>query len=148
MANHASTRLARRTRSRSGFSLIELMIALVILAVGLLTLASAQIHAMAGGRSGKHLSQAVTIAQQQMELSQRIAWANLPTSGWSSVGTVDNDIEGPTTMTEQSYAVSQRVTDLVLSQLRSVEVQVAWNEPRRGNRSYTLSSVRFNYEGL
>ena len=144
--------LPTRHVRRNGFTLIELMIAMTVLAVGLLTVASAQIHAMRGARSGRHLSQAIQIAQSRMELVQRDTWAgpNLAVGGWAVVPTspINITIQAPTNMIEQSYAVSQRVTNVVPGELRSVDVQVAWNEPERGPRSYTLTGLRFNYEGL
>jgi len=47
--------MATRARpgSRKGFTLIELMIAMVILAGGLLTMATVQIESMQGGQRGR-----------------------------------------------------------------------------------------------
>ena len=49
---------------------------------------------------------------------------------------------------EQAYTVSYRVTDEVANVTRLVDVQVTWDEPDRPNRAYTLSSIRYNREGL
>lgn len=132
-----------RGRSRGGFSLLEVMIALGILAFGLLAMSGMQIHAMRGGASGRQASQAAAIAQDKMEEFQRTAWTNLGnTSGWTS-----GDTETPT-QGNQDYIVSWRIADVVANVTKSVDVRVTWSEPRRPNRSLTLSSYRFNREGI
>jgi prepilin-type N-terminal cleavage/methylation domain-containing protein len=135
------TKGARRP-SQGGFSLIEVMIALGILAFGLLTMSGMQIHAMRGGASGRQSSQAAAFAQDKMEEFQRAAWSTLAeTSGWTS-GVTETPAQG-----NQDYTVSWRIADLVANATKSIDVRVAWSEPRRPNRSLTISSYRFNREG-
>ena len=56
-------RRVRRIRcGNEGFTLIEAMIAMSILAFGLLALAAMQLHAMKGGASGRNTSEAADIA--------------------------------------------------------------------------------------
>jgi len=50
------------------------------------------------------------------------------------------------TYTQQAYGVRWRVTD-VDPNLKSIDVQIAWDEPKRAGRSYTISSVRHNDPG-
>ena len=57
-----------RLRRSEGFTLIEVMIALVIMGVGLLTIALAQLTAMRMQTSSKYVSQAMMLAEQQLEL--------------------------------------------------------------------------------
>ncbi len=56
-----------RDRSEFGFTLIEVMIAMVILSVGLLSIGVAQLSAMKMSSKSRHLSQATFIAEQQLE---------------------------------------------------------------------------------
>ena len=56
-----------RNSNEDGFSLLEVMIAAAILAVGLLTIALAQVSALKMGSRSKHLSEAVYLAQEQVE---------------------------------------------------------------------------------
>ncbi|MCZ6782494.1 MAG: prepilin-type N-terminal cleavage/methylation domain-containing protein [Proteobacteria bacterium] len=135
-------------RSRAGFTLVEIMIALTILAFGLLTVAAAQLHAMRGARSGKHTSQALAIAQSQMEQLQRMRWTSLAPTGWTPGVVVSKTVEGPVNQVEQTYTVQWRITNLIPNTSRAVDVRVAWVEPNRPNRSYTVSSARYNHEGL
>ena len=131
-------------------TLIELMVALTVLAFGLLTVAAAQIHALRGSTTGRHQTMAASIAQSQMEQLQRVSWndPSLNPGGWTAPIVVNQVVEAPVNMIEQTYALSWRVTDLVVGQRRSIDVRVTWNDPNRPNRSYAVSSVRYNYENL
>lgn len=140
----------RRRATRTGaFTLIEVMVALSILAVGLLTVAGAQIQAMKGGSTGRHTSDAAAIAHSQIENFQRIDWADAAmnaTGGWAPVAgvQVDSQVQSDVgTLTEQSYSVQWRIVD-VNPQLKTIEVRVTWNEPERPNRSVTISTMRHN----
>ena len=137
-------------RRRGGVTLIELMVALTVLAFGLLTVAAAQIHALRGSTTGRHQTMAASIAQSQMEQLQRVSWndPSLNPGGWTAPIVVNQVVEAPVNMIEQTYALSWRVTDLVVGQRRSIDVRVTWNDPNRPNRSYAVSSVRYNYENL
>ncbi len=56
----------RRDRE-AGFTLIEVMIAMIIMAVGLLTIGLAQLTAIRMATTSKYMSQAMYLAEQQME---------------------------------------------------------------------------------
>jgi len=66
------------TRNDSGFTLIELMVAVIILSVGILALASGSgaVYRMLG--AGKRTTRAVALASQRMELLRRQANATDP----------------------------------------------------------------------
>ena len=135
-----------RDHPRGGFTLIEVLIALTILAVGLLPLAAMQIHALSFGRSGKHSSQAAVLARNKMEELQRLPWADpdlAPAGAWTVPDVQMTNVVSPTGIqNEQTYNVRWRVTDVAPGRTRSIDVQVQWNEPERPNRSFTVSSVR------
>ena len=150
----AATPARAADRRRGGVTLIELMVALTVLAFGLnyptpLVLL-ALIHALRGSTTGRHQTMAASIAQSQMEQLQRVSWndPSLNPGGWTAPIVVNQVVEAPVNMIEQTYALSWRVTDLVVGQRRSIDVRVTWNDPNRPNRSYAVSSVRYNYENL
>ena len=133
--------------SSSGFTLLEITIALAILAFGLLSVAAMQIQAMRGSRSGRHTTQAVALAESQMEQLHRLRWTSLAPASWASIPW-DNEVDSPYDEIEQSYSVQWRANNDVAGVTRTLDVTVIWNEPNRPNRSITLSSTRFNHEGL
>lgn len=136
-----------RPRSGAGFTLLEVMVALGILAFGLLGVAAMQIHAMHGGRSARHTTHASEIARAQLETFQSARFVDLaPTPGWTVAQVVTRDVQADGgTITEQSYDLQWRISDLnAVPTLKSVDVQVTWNEPERPNRTVTLSTLRFD----
>ena len=139
-----------RARSRAGFTLVETSIALVILAAGMLTMLAVQIQALHGGRSGRHASDASAIASDRMEQLHRLAWADpslADTGDWTELAPIANTVQTESsTYIEQLYNVRWRVSDLDPN-LKSIDVQVLWDEPRRTGRRYSVSSVRHNDPG-
>ena len=101
---------ASRTRRLGGLSLVELMIALAVLSVGLVGMLSMQTDALRGSRHGRHVSEGARVAEEQMELLQRLPWAAIPPSGWSAPRTVTGPMNGAGPGQAQSYLVSARVT--------------------------------------
>ncbi len=139
-------RRIRRVRRSDGFTLLEVMLALTLLGIGLLSLAAMQLIALDYGSRGRHQTQAAAVAEAQMEGLMRRRWTNLaPTGGWTAPITQDNVMQGGV---EQSYDVSWRIADADAGRTRTIDVLVEWDEPSRPNRRYALSSMRFNHEGL
>jgi type IV pilus assembly protein PilV len=139
-----------RKRAERGFTLIEVMVALGILATGLLAVAAAQLYAMRGGRQGRHTTDAAEIAQAQLENYQRMAWSDPdlgPTGGWQPhpltptlPRVVVTDLGA---VVEQTYAIEVRVSNVSTS-LKAIDVRVTWDEPERPGRSYTITTMRHN----
>ncbi len=79
-----------RPRRDEGFTLLELVIAMGILAVGLLGVATAQIWAINRTSQSRHLSQALHLAQQQMELFHATPVATLIAAPCAPTPTCDD----------------------------------------------------------
>ena len=139
--------MIRHERQHSGFTLIEIMIALSLLGIGLLSLAAMQLTAMQYGSRGRHLTKAAAVAEAKMEELTRKTWVNIAPTTWTAPVTVNEVIQGPVNQTEQAYQVSWRIADVDAGRTRSIDVRVQWNERNRPNRQYAISSLRFNYEG-
>ncbi len=159
----------RRAPQDGGFTLIEVFIALSVLAFGLLGLSVMQLHALRGGSKGHHSSDAVRIAHTQMEQIQRMPFATLEAAagnGWTAApwinfagfnaGEVPVQVRRPdgSTRTQQLYAVSWRVATVAGNpSLLSVDVEVTWTESdnsntrdtRTGLPTVTLARVRYNW---
>lgn len=136
-----------RKRGERGFTLIEVLVAMGILATGLLAVSAAQLYAMRGGRSGRHTTDAAEIAQTQIEELNRLAWtdANLAqTAGWTTAVTRDRQVETDgVPVVEQTYSLTWRITN-VNNWVKTIDVRVDWDEPNRPGRSYTITTVRHN----
>lgn len=127
-------------------TLIEVLIAMMILAGGLLTMASVQIQSMRGGQQGRHLSQASILAASRLEQLQATRWTDIPATAWTppvpaSAVLSRADIDQP-------YSISWRISTLVPNRTRAIDVRVTWTEANGRNRVVTLSSIRQNYEAL
>lgn len=68
---------ARRTRAARGFTLIELLIAMALATVGLLGLLALQSIAIRGNMMSRNFGEAIGIAQQRLETSERMPYATL-----------------------------------------------------------------------
>lgn len=138
----------RSCSGRSGFSLIEVMVAMLILGFGLLTVATAQIYAVKGGQLGRHKTQAVALAQSQMEQLETLSWTAIPPGGWTAGANITTTVQAPVNHVEHTYVMQQRITDVIPAQTRSLDVRISWTEANGQAKTYTLTSTRFNYEGL
>ena len=74
--DHGSNRRPARTR-RGGFSLIELMVALGILAFGILAATASQIGSMKVSKESRNRTVAMNLAEEQMEIFEVMAPADV-----------------------------------------------------------------------
>ena len=123
-------------------SLVEIMVAMVVLSFGLLGVAAIQVRAITEGTGGRHLSVASAIARNRVEELNRITWddALLNDSGgaWSAATNVPGG--------DLTYARSERITWDVANAanvaIKSIEVRVLWGDEKRQNRQVLLTSAR------
>lgn len=113
----------------AGFTLVEVMIALLILAVGLLTIGLAQVSALRMSTRSKQMSQAMYLAQEQLE----VFVAAPPAAGGTfqdpnnpiDVEVADRDL----TTFNRSWTITTGVPRPGLS---TIQVQVTWNAGEGG----------------
>ena len=124
-------RIPIRKRSASGeeagFTLIEVMIAFVIMGIGLLTIGLAQLTAMRITTKSRHMQQAMYLAQEQLELFQvsttpLVAGAFQDPGNPIDVDPNDRDLAN----FNRSWTVTPNTPQAGLS---SVSVTVLWNAP-------------------
>jgi len=156
MRTSARRRVAGRGQPRSsGMTLLEVMIALAVLALGLLAMLAMQVAAMRSGKYGRHTTAAAQLARDQMEYLHRLDWghAQIQPINWTV-----NFLGDPTPeiaevdsaggrQQEMTYTVAYRVTnDALDSNLRLLDVRVTWTEmnapPGAPPRRYAISTIR------
>ena len=138
-------------RPRGGFTLLEVMLALTLMAIGVLSLGALQLLMVEHGNRGRHATAASAIVQSRVEQLQRVRWTDAslqPTAGWSGPVVVNSLVQDGGVVIEQSYDVYVRVTDSVAGVTRNVDVRAEWDEPGRPGRRYALSTLRYNFEDL
>jgi type IV pilus assembly protein PilV len=120
------TNRTRRSAS-AGFSLVELMIAITLLGVGVLSLAGLFPIAMQRVSGGDLESRATFHAQSKIEELKRTSWTNL-------VATAASDT------VEVAYARDWTIqVDTPVVGMKQVQVTVSWSD-KNGPRTVSLSS--------
>ncbi len=145
---------------RGGFSLIEVVIALGILAFGLLTLAAMQLYSLTQGAAGRHTGDAAATARTYLEQVHRVPWTVLDAAegnGWqapnwsNAPATVTNSVALPTggTSVEETYTIEWKVDDVAGNAcLRDVELRVSWAEENHSSaKRVELATRRYNWGG-
>lgn len=116
------------------FSLVEVLIALVILSIGLLGLAGLMVTSTQNSSFGSHMTEAATFAQDTLE--------TLRVTPWDSVNSGNNTVTGSTGIT---YTRTWNVSTLAnpspppADLQKAVRITVSWNDGI--NRSITVLSV-------
>lgn len=148
---------AMRRQRAGGFTLVEVMIAMAVLAFGLLGLAVLQLHALQQSAAGRHTTQASHVARTFLEQAHRLPWSALGDAvgtwtapGWggatSSVSTRIATPDGGLS-SEKTYDIDWRVTEIgVAGCLREVEVRVRWPEAKVSTlKESVLATRRYNW---
>jgi type IV pilus assembly protein PilV len=116
-----------KPRPDAGFSLIELMIAITVLGVGILSLAGLYPMATQKVSRGDLESRATFLGQAKVEELKRIPWDNLVTTA---------DTDTVETVFVRDWSVEE---DQPVEGMKRVNVTVAWRD-NRGPRDVVLSS--------
>lgn len=152
------------TRSQSkrtgGMTLLEVLIAIALLAVGVAGMAGIQILAMRDEAIAREDNDASRIARDVMEQVQRMPFtAVLPTAGAFAVPAfvdyggsyapgevpVNTQTVNAGVSADGIYNVTWRVAAVAgQASLRTVDVQVGWTDAVGRAQTYTASSMKYN----
>ncbi len=114
--------------NNKGFSLLEVLIGLVILAIGLLDIAGMQITAIKGNYFSKSVTEATVLAQDKLEELKNLPYASL------SSGTDTKTVSG-TTFTRQFNVVEDAGNFM-----KTITVTVQWTD--RVDHRISLTTIR------
>lgn len=135
----------RTTRTEAGFTLLEVMLAMAILGVGVLTIGVAQLSAIKLSSRSEHMSQAMYLAQEQMEtfmaMPQTSPFLDLPVvDAPDPAGIIDIDpTDDNFTNYSRSWTVEPNVPNLGLTR---ITITVTWNTASRGPTQVQLQGIR------
>ena len=113
--------MRRILRQRKGFTLIEVMVALVLFAVGILAFAGLEVIVMKNQTYSKDFAKANAYAQQKAE--------ELKAADWTTIADGSDTLEGKFT---RAWDQTQEGT------IRHVSITVTWSDPSYGQKSVSF----------
>lgn len=119
-----------RLKNEKGFTLMEVMIAVIILSVALLALAGLQIISIRGNSFGGTMTEAITLARDKIEDLKRNDWDNVVAGNHHD----DQVVRGI------SYARDWVVQ--MVGQTKEVTVTVSWDN---GNHQISMATILADY---
>ena len=114
-------------KEQSGFTLIEVMIAVVILAVGLLALGTMQIVSIRANAFSTEMTYSTMLAQQQLETLKNLAFTDPDLTATPPLHTLLAVIEKGA-----SYSVSWEVANTTAN-MKTIDLTVQWQSLRLGD---------------
>jgi len=119
-----------------GFSLIEILIAIVILSISLLALAGLMATTSRNTSFGGHVTEAATFAQDRLEQLRVTTWANVVT------GTDPTPPGPPRGSTGIVYTRSWTVVSNANDTLKTITITISWTD--QAAHSFSLISAISN----
>ena len=128
--------------NRDGFSLLEVMVALAILAIGVIGATSGQLMAMKLSNTSRHAVLAMQLADEQMETLQAMPASDVKTLG--SANDLDNPLDpDPNDGVPMVFTRSWIVTpDSPQPGLIALEVRVVWTNALGQSKTTRLRSLK------
>ena len=111
-----------------GFTLIEVLITLVIMAVSLLALAALMATTTKSNSYGSHITEAATFAQDKLEELRAVPWGNIP------IGTTSDQKSGSTGITYVRHLDTQEHGNL-----KTITITINWAD--RTDHSLRVTSA-------
>jgi type IV pilus assembly protein PilV len=125
--------ISKNNNQQGGFTLVEFLIAIIILAVAILAMVGLQSTAMRSNASSKWQTAATTIAEQQLVQLKNTGYANLSNTSWTTAQNITLTGLG-------TFSVQYQVTDSVANYLKYIQVQVTWTDKLGISKQINLST--------
>ena len=134
------------TRREAGFTMLEVMIAMLILAFGVLGAAAAQLTAMDYARKSRSLTQALYLAEQQIEAFQAMpaadvaAQAGTPNDPGNPIDPTPGDEDLTTYNRSWQIQIDTPEADMI-----TISVRVDWTDELGQNRRVQLDAMKADF---
>jgi prepilin-type N-terminal cleavage/methylation domain-containing protein len=125
--------LARFEKQESGFTLLEVIVAIAILTFGILAVASTQVTAIRGNAFASGTTEATTWASDHMENLVALPWDDVNVADTDADGTAGLDDTGGAAdqgpVTRGPYTIHWNVADNeVFNNTKTISVIVSWTD--------------------
>jgi len=151
IGNNANKKFKKRTDNR-GYTLIEVMIAMVILLVGMLSVAAMQTKSTNSNTSANRSTRGFVWCSDRLERLKSLPYTE-PLSGDLALGDhtpapdtdgIDNDYDGRIDEAGESGTVSLRwtISNGAVANTIGIAVTATWQTPLGEQKTLTLTSVR------
>ena len=115
-------------KTSAGFTLIEILVALVIFSISILAFAGLTVTATRTGSYGGRMTEAVTFAQDKLEELKANSWGNIVSGGDQKKG-----------VTGINYTRNWKVLEKDTRNLKTVSITIDWKD--RADHSISLLTV-------
>ncbi|MDT8998725.1 prepilin-type N-terminal cleavage/methylation domain-containing protein [Paucibacter sp. APW11] len=136
---------AAARRASRGITLVEALVAMLIMAFGMVALSGMQTALRRGADLGKQRTDAMRVAQaeiDQLRSFTTITATTPPTAGVFAYSNITQDLNLPAvTVNATSFSVSRAVTDLSNPPRKNVVVTVTWTDRANEQQSVSLYSM-------
>jgi len=123
--------LSKPFRKQKGFTLIEVVAGLVILAIGLLAIAAMQITSTKGAYFSSNVTRATIFAQDKLEYLKSLSYSDSHLSaGRHDEGTIPGT----------SFSRTVQVVDDSGNSMKTITVTIEWTD--RGQHTISFSTIR------
>jgi prepilin-type N-terminal cleavage/methylation domain-containing protein len=123
--------LSKALRKQKGFTLIEVVAGLIILAIGLLGIATMQITSTKGGYFSNNVTQATIFAQDKLEHLKNLSYGDSQLS---------NGLHQEDAISGTIFSRVVNVVEDSGNSMKTITVTVQWAD--RGNHSISFSTIR------
>ncbi len=127
----------RRTGRQRGFTLVEALIALLVMSFGMLALSGMQLSLSRNADVAKQRTEAMRLAEARIEEMRSFTGISAGAVNWNGLDAMANT----SVTTNATYTVASTMSGVDTDPLRAVNVQVTWTDRTGAAQSVNVASV-------